>query len=293
MSKIFAISDLHIDQPSNYEHVFSFSPTRYLNDTLIVAGDVTDCLDKLAKFFETITKKFHQVVFVPGNHELWLRRTPYKDSLEKFFAVLELCKKFGISTSPIKITRCKIPVWIVPLFSWYRGPDDGETSLYIEKISDENKTLLWMDNRLCKWPEQADIPADFFLALNKNTVGATYDAPIISVSHFLPRRELIFGPIEMARHYADGTKIIEPHPLDPHPFFNFSRVAGCSKIDDQIRRLSSTLHIYGHQHRNRHRHIEGVTYISHCLGNVGEIKTQAEPLEVWGDEGALDWLDKI
>jgi hypothetical protein len=26
------------------------------------------------------------------------------------------------------------------------------------------------------------------------------------------------------------------------------------------------IHVYGHQHRNRHRCIDGVLYISHCLG---------------------------
>jgi hypothetical protein len=99
--------------------------------------------------------------------------------------------------------------------------------------------------------------ADFFLKLNDCHVRRHYDAPVISFSHFVPRRELIYStPAErQGRHLSD-----------PYPQFNFSRVAGCTGIDTQIRQLRSTIHIYGHQHRNRNRVIDGVRYISHCLG---------------------------
>jgi hypothetical protein len=48
--------------------------------------------------------------------------------------------------------------------------------------------------------------------------------------------------------------------------FNFSRVAGTWALDEQIRKLGSRVHVYGHQHRNRWRSIDGVLYVSHCLG---------------------------
>jgi len=53
---------------------------------------------------------------------------------------------------------------------------------------------------------------------------------------------------------------------DTNPSFNFSRVAGSAGLEEQIRRLGSSVHVYGHQHRNRHRLIDGVLYVSHCLG---------------------------
>ena len=74
------------------------------------------------------------------------------------------------------------------------------------------------------------------------------------------------------RKYGDGKMPLEPHPLDPHPYFNFSRVAGDQRIENQIRRLKSGIHVYGHQHRNRDRTIAGVRYVSHCLGNKSERK---------------------
>ena len=38
------------------------------------------------------------------------------------------------------------------------------------------------------------------------------------------------------------------------------------ELDEQIRSLGSSIHVYGHQHRNRDRTIDGVRYITHCLG---------------------------
>ena len=59
---------------------------------------------------------------------------------------------------------------------------------------------------------------------------------------------------------------------DRNPQFHFSRVAGSDLIDKQIRQIGSVLHVYGHQHINRDRKIDGVHYISHCLGYPNERK---------------------
>jgi hypothetical protein len=74
-------------------------------------------------------------------------------------------------------------------------------------------------------------------------------------------------------------------PRDAYPRFNFSRVAGSSGIETQIRRLGSTAHVYGHQHRNRDRVVDGVRYVSHCLGYPSERRRGTSiiegPLTVW------------
>ena len=62
---------------------------------------------------------------------------------------------------------------------------------------------------------------------------------------------------------------IDPEKIkkyDRNPGFNFSRVAGSTLIEKQIRSLNSNIHVYGHQHINRDKIIDGVRYVSHCLG---------------------------
>ena len=68
-SRIWCVSDLHIDVPLNLERCLAFEARP--DDALIVAGDV--CSEPLLfeKFFGDVVKKFKYVFYVPGNHDLW------------------------------------------------------------------------------------------------------------------------------------------------------------------------------------------------------------------------------
>ena len=66
MSRIFAISDIHVDIPENLVFVESWSASDYQQDVLIVAGDVTDNMTLLKSVLQSLTEKFSKVCFVPG-----------------------------------------------------------------------------------------------------------------------------------------------------------------------------------------------------------------------------------
>ena len=74
---------------------------------------------------------------------------------------------------------------------------------------------------------------------------------------------------------------------DIHRTVNFSRVAGARTIDTQIRQLGSAIHVYGHQHRNRHCRVDRVLYVSHCLGYMDELasdeirRLDGRPRMIW------------
>ncbi len=53
------------------------------------------------------------------------------------------------------------------------------------------------------------------------------------------------------------------------------------------------MHVYGHQHRNRHREEDGVVYVSHCLGYPKERGDRNDdfhllPKLVWDDGEFVD-----
>src|SRR5262249_33190939 len=106
-----------------------------------------------------------------------------------------------------------------------------------------------------------------------------YDAPVISFSHFLPRTDLMFPP----QTRGGGHPAFWPARAG----FNFSRVAGTWALDQQIRELGSRVHAYGHKHRNKSVLIDGVVYVSHCLGYPHERKSgrighfEAGPRLIW------------
>ena len=52
----------------------ALSNNAYQYDVLILAGDVSDDQSVLRSTFEIVVQKFNHVFFVPGNHDLWVRR---------------------------------------------------------------------------------------------------------------------------------------------------------------------------------------------------------------------------
>ena len=51
--RVFAVSDLHIDYKANFEWLLSISEFEYQHDILILAGDLTDQIDKIRASFPT------------------------------------------------------------------------------------------------------------------------------------------------------------------------------------------------------------------------------------------------
>ncbi len=260
--RLHAMSDLHLDYEDNWKVFEALSPTEYQRDGLLLAGDLTDDLEKLRRALASVRGKFAEVFFVPGNHELWVRRGECEDSWAKFRRILALCSSLDIRTTAHKMGSGKgEEVRVVPLFSWYRKPEEGEDSLYVVKEGEDPTLRMWSDNYFVRWPDDlaAGSITDHFLRMNEEHLTAEDDVPVVSLSHFLPRRDLIYStPEERA---ASGLVV-----RDRNRKFNFSRVAGCTAIETQVRQLRSKVHVYGHQHRNRCRMVEGVLYVSHCMG---------------------------
>jgi Icc-related predicted phosphoesterase len=247
--RILAISDLHTDFNENKWLLEQIPAVVHQDDILIAAGDISDNLDILRATLALLRSKFKKVFYVPGNHELWVRREMHT-SVEKFFSVLALCEALEVQTSPEKVEE----VWIVPLFSWYEARFDEENSGDTESLGG------WADFHHCKWPAQIGEVCKFFLKMNEPHL-RSYDGPVISLSHFLPRRDLL-PPTERLR------------------FKGLPKVAGCTDLDDQVRRLQSAVHVFGHSHISCDRVIDGVRYIQNPLRYPRERTTVAFPVKV-------------
>lgn len=267
--RIFAVSDLHTDHQANREWIQHLSTRDYLNDVVIIAGDVSDRLSRLEEALWEFSKRFESVFYVPGNHELWIRQNECSHSIQKFEKILKVCEQTGVHTKAKKVGTGDKSHWIIPLFSWYMQPEEGEDSLFLAKPSSivDKTAEMWNDFHFTQWPTMNGVTvADYFLNLNEPYLEQEYDAPVITFSHFLPRQDLIFSnPGGVDLQDIDYSK-------DPIPPFNFTRVAGSQRIEQQIRALESSIHVYGHQHRHRDRVVDGVRYISHCLGYPRERK---------------------
>ena len=250
--RILAISDLHTDFRENMLLLEQLSDVTHQRDILLAAGDISDSPNTLKSTLALLRAKFRKVFYVPGNHELWVRKESHT-SVEKFFSVLALCETLDIQTRPEKVDA----VWIVPLFSWYEpqfAAGDGE---------EDDALGGWADFYFCKWPVGMKQVCTFFLKLNESRL-RSYDGPVISFSHFLPRRDLLPA--------AERLK-----------FKGLPKVAGCAALDEQIRSLKSCVHVFGHSHISCDRIIDGIRYVQNPLRYPRERTSVVFPVKIIAD----------
>jgi predicted phosphodiesterase len=238
--RVFALSDIHIDYETNANWVAGVSMADYRDDVLILAGDVTDKLPLLDWCLSTLVNRFARVLFVPGNHELWvIRDGGGKDSLQKFDEVCKVVESSGASMQPFRAPGLSI----FPLLGWY-DYSFGEPS--------EELKAVWMDYRACRWPAgytDKDVTAHF-AGFNDERAGTT-TGTVITYSHFLPRIDL------MPAYIPKVHRLVYP-------------VLGSTQLDLQLRALGSKLHVYGHSHVNRKVKIDGVAYVNNAFGYPSE-----------------------
>ncbi len=246
--RVFAVSDLHVDYEPNALWVQQLSLSDYLNDVLIVAGDVSDVADRVRLCLETLARRFWRVLFIPGNHDLWVRRDePGLDSIGKFERITALAKSVGASMEVFHHHELSI----VPLLGWY---DDSFG------VPGDDLRAAWVDYRACRWPEghtSQRITADF-LAMNRYRRQSESEV-IVSYSHFLPRIDVMPERIPMAMRYI--------YPI-----------LGSTALGEQVQALKPKVHVYGHSHVNRRVQLDGILYVNNAFGYPHETRIAAKEL---------------
>lgn len=248
MTRIFALSDLHVDYGANAKWVANISATEYRDDLLILAGDIAHSMPLFEWCLNALARRFRKLLFVPGNHDLWvLHEAPERDSFQKLEDISAIVEASGASMQPFRERN----VSIIPLLAWY-DYSFGEPG--------EHLRSSWMDYHACRWPKgvrEKEVAAHF-AACNKQQVSARGDT-IITFSHFLPR-------IDLMPEYI------------PAKFRSLYPVLGTAQLELQLRVLNSRIHVYGHSHFNRNVSIGGVSYINNAFGYPSETRIASKRL---------------
>lgn len=190
----------------------------------------------------------------------------FSNSKEKFEEILKLCSRLSIETKPKLIYN---KVLIFPLFSWYEESFD---------VENEETVDYWSDITLFHWNEGSNFKEcstnalNYFMTCNEQNI-KLYQKEIedkklfiISLSHFLPRREVLPPTVKL--------------------FIKFlPKVMGSTKIDQQIRTIQSHVHVFGHSHINWNQVIDGVHYVQRALKYPRERKWEPsfelEEMLIW------------
>ena len=220
-----AISDLHTDYADNVKFLEGFSDDDHTEDILIVAGDVSHDIKILRDTLCLLQTKFMHVAFVPGNHDLWVKRAGTQSSIQKFNEIQELCTHLGIITTTTRVCTDSAGnggVYLVPLLSWHHASWDTEPNIVVPPIPPLEHVCS--DFHRCKWPDNLDqtteAVAKYFDGLNddgrlalpwKTATDKGDSLPIVSFSHFLPYQELL--PEKRMLYYPNLSKMVcQLHP---------------------------------------------------------------------------------
>lgn len=120
--KLYAISDLHLNYKINRQALEELPD--YPEDWLILAGDTGEAEDNLHFALTKLTKCFAQVLWVPGNHDLWTRPSDKKGlrGEAKYDRLVSICRNYGVLTpeDPYQLWSVGPKTYLLaPLFTLY------------------------------------------------------------------------------------------------------------------------------------------------------------------------------
>ena len=128
------------------------------------------------------------------------------------------------------------------------------------KSANEYFTARPVDDFLAQQMRTVEKRRSSLVGSNNNGNGANNNNPredvfVISLSHFVPRQELL----------PEKRTLFQP---------GLHRVSGSVPLERQLRQLMPDLHVFGHTHLNMDKTIDGIRYIQWPLGTPREQKGQ-------------------
>ncbi|KAF5842687.1 hypothetical protein DUNSADRAFT_5763 [Dunaliella salina] len=267
---VYAISDVHCDHELNAQWVKNLPPCGDAPNTkrvLLVAGDVSSDLEKLRRTLIDLKQRFDVLLYVPGNHCLWLTSSKdpsaHADSVAKLRAVIEVCAQLpGVYCTPIRLGQ----LVLAPTYSWHHQSWDQEPDIPGNLVPRASKLTIgdyvkcawppeisgpglgdvalaeWMDslNDACGWDEverlcgkgsahQIDLKAGISKAGAALESDGSGSCEVITFSHFLPFQDLL----------------PEKRFLT---FPNLAKAVGSQPLGERISQLRPLLHVFGHSH---------------------------------------------
>ncbi len=239
--RIYTISDLHVDYQENYEWLVNLSNDDYKKDVLILGGDLTNNTHLFFESFKIIRNKFLEVIYIPGNHDLWVIGDNVKNSFEKLKLITGMAADFGIIMTPYYHDLYTI----IPMYSWYDYTFGDPSS---------NLLNIWMDFKNCIWPESMDLKEITGIFLGMNDLNLERKSGfVITFSHFLPRIDLM--PSYIPRHLQELYPVLGTHLLMR-----------------QISYIKPDIHLFGHSHVNTEIIKDGIKFINNAFGYPSETR---------------------
>ena len=261
---LYAISDLHIAYAENRAVLDGLRPV-HAGDWLIVAGDVAELFADVEYALELLAGRFAQVIWAPGNHELW---TPRDDPRQlrgeaRYRALVEVCRALGVASPEDEYpvwTGADGPVAVAPLFLLYDysfrmpGLDTKEASLaraYEAGVVCTDEFLLHPD----PYPSR-EAWCDARVTFSEGRLSAL-DPGLRTV---------------LVNHWP---MVREPTRVLTYP--EFAQWCGTDRTADWHVRFRAEVSVYGHLHIPRTTYYDGVRFEEVSVGYPREWRRRDTP----------------
>lgn len=242
--KLYAISDLHLGYPRNREALQALPAHR--EDWLILAGDIGETAAQLELALAVLTRRFAQVLWVPGNHDLWTLPSHGDEARgeAKYRQLVQICRKYRVLTPedpyvqwPGEGASCLIaPLFL--LYDYTFRPDHVPEDQAIAWA--EETDILCVDEFLLHsdpYPSRSAWCAER-CDYTERRLAATGGASLVLINHFPLRQDLV----RLAR------------------IPRFSLWCGTRRTADWHTRFPVAAVVYGHLHMRATDYRDGVRF---------------------------------
>jgi hypothetical protein len=234
-------------------------------DWLIVAGDVGEFAADIEWALGTLRERFAEVIWVPGNHELWThRREPLRlRGVERYEHLVALCRRLGVHTpeDPYPVWKHAAgPLVIAPLFLLYdysflpTGATTKAEALeraYAAGIIGNDESMLHAD----PYPSKQAWCGARLASTERRLAALPAGTRTILVNHF----PLVREPTRVLRYPA------------------FAQWCGTARTADWPQRFNAAAVVYGHLHIPRTTWHDGIRHVEVSLGYPREWRRRARP----------------
>ena len=266
--RLFATSDLHLDQTENFRHFESSIKVKHSlqmqnkyapEDCLILAGDICETEAQLETCLSLLRPLYKKIIWLPGNHELWIRpsqREHYIGSEQKYFALVAICRKYKVRCPEdefLKLIDSKgKALMIAPLFILY------DYSFRPEHVRAEAAIDWALDNGVMCSDEVLLIPK-----------------PYQSVIQWCQQRFEYSLKRLQAEQEQNSFLLVNHFPLNEKSFYlefipSFSLWCGTRLTQNWHQRFNTDMVVNGHLHLPGEQIIDGVRFKEVSLGYPGQ-----------------------
>lgn len=250
--KLYAISDLHLSYEINRQALAALP--YYPQDWLILAGDTGETLAHLRYALEILTQRFAQIVWIPGNHDLWTlpSDTGQLRGEDKYRQLVALCHEYNVITPEDPYVRWPgegPPLLLTPLFLLY------DYSFRPDDVSEE-QVLAWAKEAQIVCTDQYLLHPDPYASLSAWCAARCQytENRLLEVLSSSARFIII-------NHYPLLQSLVRLKYIP-----RFSPWCGTKRTAQWHTRFPAEIVIYGHLHIRNTEYLDGVRFEEVSLG---------------------------